>query len=223
MSTSPIDVTPAAQEPEHHMVECHACRSVLDAMSASWCACLASERSLVCPACGACFCKSAPAYRRAFWRDAPALLRDRRRLEHAAGSGAREGASEPAAPGRPLVLLVDDEHDIVRTASLVIRSLGYGLLVARDGEEGLALAQEHRPDVVLTDALMPKLDGREMCRRIKETPGCEATRVIVMTGLYTSVKYRMEGHKVYKADAFIAKPLALEELLTLLETHAEVR
>jgi CheY-like chemotaxis protein len=224
MSTASFDIVKTQPEPGgRYTVHCYSCREPFDAMESVWCACLTSERTLVCASCTRCFCKSTPNYKQAFWREAPATLRERAREERAPGSALPKGAVAEAAPGRPLVLLVDDEPDIIRTASLVIRSLGFGLLVARDGEEGLALARAHRPDVVLTDALMPRLDGREMCRQIKGSPECAGTRVIVMTGLYTSVKYQTEGHKVYKADAFIAKPLALDELLSLLEKHAEIQ
>ena len=102
---------------------------------------------------------------------------------------------DPGAAPRPLCLVVDDEKDIQRVASRVIESLGYGLVLARDGEEGLALARLYRPQLVLTDALMPRLDGREMGRRIKADPECGTPKVVVMTALYTNMKYKTEGYR----------------------------
>jgi CheY-like chemotaxis protein len=117
------------------------------------------------------------------------------------------------------VLLVDDEKDIQRVASRVIQSLGYGLVLAHNGEEGLELAQRYKPDLVLTDALMPRMDGREMARRIKEDPATGGARVVLMTSLYTNMKYRNEGFKTYKVDDYLAKPLAFEDLRVVLQKH----
>ena len=120
---------------------------------------------------------------------------------------------------RPLVLLVDDEPNIQKVASLVITGLGYGLVVGRNGEEGLELAQSYKPDLVLTDALMPRLDGREMCRRLKDDPATASTKVVVMTSLYTNMKYHHEAHKAYKVDDFLNKPLDFEQLKSLLQKY----
>jgi len=117
------------------------------------------------------------------------------------------------------VLLVDDEPDIQRVAIRVIDSLGYGLVLGRNGEEGLELAARYRPDLVLTDALMPRLDGREMCRRLKEDPATAGVKVLVMTGLFTSVKYKTEAFKTFKVDDYLAKPLDFNTLRTLLQKH----
>lgn len=204
--------------PESHEVSCHACGRAFDALAAPFCSCLVSERTLVCAHCGQCFCKAPAAYKRQFWSGAPPALRDRKRQEHhgEAAVPANRGEDEVT---RPLVLVVDDEPDIQRVAGRVVSRLGYGLLVAGDGEEGLALARRYRPDLVLTDALMPKLDGREMGRRIKEDPETAAATVVVMTALYTSAKYRTEGLRVYKVDDYVAKPLAVDELQALLKKH----
>jgi CheY-like chemotaxis protein len=158
------------------------------------------------------------AYKSRFWTAAPRALWDRKFQEHHADF-APPGNPEPEAAPRPLVLVVDDEKDIQRVARRVIESLGYGLIVAHDGEEGLALARRYRPELVLTDALMPRLDGREMGRRIKEDPACAATKVVVMTALYTNVKYRNEGFKVFKVDDYMAKPLAFDDLRGILQKH----
>jgi CheY-like chemotaxis protein len=162
------------------------------------------------------------AYKSRFWAEAPKALWDRKFKEHHADFTPRANPEPDAAP-RPLVLVVDDEKDIQRVATRVIESLGYGLIVAHDGEEGLALARRYRPQLVLTDALMPRLDGREMGRRIKEDPECRATKVVVMTALYTNMKYRNEGLKAFKVDDYLAKPLAFEDLRNVLQKHLASR
>jgi CheY-like chemotaxis protein len=196
-------------------VKCLACGQPFDAIAAAWCGCLVSERSVACPACGACFCKAPAASRQRFWREAPAAMWDRKLAARDEDEGTPPNP-DPADVVRPLVLVVDDDKDIRRSAALAIRGLGYGLVVARDGAEGLELARLYRPDVVLTDALMPKMDGRELARQIKEEPDLAAVRVVVMTSLYTSKKYEIDAHKNYRVDAYVTKPLELPRLTAVL-------
>ena len=209
---------PVMETPETYSVACHHCGSTFDALESSWCSCLVSERTLVCPHCLHCFCKAPAGYKSRFWSNAPKALWDRKFKEH------HEDFTPPTNPdpdevSRPLVLLVDDEKDIQRVASRVIQSLGYGLVLGHNGEEGLELAQRYKPDLVLTDALMPRMDGREMARRIKEEAATASAKVVVMTALYTNVKYRTEGFKTYKVDDYLAKPLAFEDLRAVLQKH----
>lgn len=198
---------------------CHQCRASFDALTADWCTCIATERTLVCPRCGSCFCKAPLAYKRSFWTGAPKALWDRKFSEHHGGPVPRPNP-DPADVERPLVLLVDDERDIQRVASQTIESLGYGLVLAKNGAEGLELARKYRPDLVLTDALMPKMDGREMCRQIKSDPGLASTKVVIMTALFTNLKYEIDAYKNYKVDAYLKKPLDVSELRSLLQKHA---
>lgn len=204
--------------PETYSVACPRCRASYDAMAAEWCSCLVAERTFECPHCRQCFCKSPPAIKSRFWSAAPKALWDRKFQEHHQDFTPRPNP-EPEAALRPLVLVVDDEKDIQRVATRVIDSLGYGLLLARNGEEGLELAQRYRPDLVLTDALMPRLDGREMGRRIKADPATAGAKVVVMTGLYTKDMYRTEGLRVFKVDDYLTKPLAFDDLRAVLQKH----
>jgi CheY-like chemotaxis protein len=98
-------------------------------------------------------------------------------------------------------------------------SLGYGVVVATDGAAGLEAARRHRPDLVLSDALMPNMDGREMCRRLKADPETASIPVIVMTSLFTSVKYRTEAHKTFKVDGYLSKPLSRAGLEEAVARH----
>jgi CheY-like chemotaxis protein len=206
---------------EPYVVSCCECLGEFDASSAPWCPCVSDEPSLVCPACGSCFCKSSPAYKQYFWRGAPRSLQSR--------VGSAYYFSAPAAstgmPGsdRALVLVVDDCPVARRAAAEAIRRLGYNVLVACDGVEGLEMVRRHRPHLVLTDAFMPRMDGREMCRRIKVDRDTRDTRVFVMTALYTNPRYRTEAFKTFKADGYIEKPFAVVDLCRLLEAELEQR
>jgi CheY-like chemotaxis protein len=203
---------------ETYMVSCHSCQGSFDALESPWCSCLVTERTLVCTNCLTCFCKAPPSYKQKFWAGAPKILWDRKFEEHSTAFEPPPNP-DPSAVVRPLVLVVDDEKGIQRVASRAIESLGYGMVLARDGIEGLELVQKYRPELVLSDALMPKLDGREMCRRIKVDLGLAETKVIIMTGLYTNVKYRNEAFKNFKADDYLSKPLDFAQLRTLLQKH----
>jgi CheY-like chemotaxis protein len=199
-------------------VACHACGNRFDAGAASWCTCLWQERSFQCPHCLKCFCKAPLAYRQKFWRDAPQPIWDRK-LQEAQADFAPPERPDPSQVDRPLVLVVDDEKDIQRVATRVLSGLGYGVIVARDGPEGLELAQRYRPDLILADAFMPKMDGREMCRRVKEDPATAAIKVVVMTSVYNHPRHRTEGLDVYQADDYLSKPLDLDKLQALLRAH----
>ena len=199
-------------------VACHACGNRFDAAAAKWCSCLWQERSFECPHCMKCFCKAPVSYRQKFWREAPQAIWDRK-LQEAQADFVPPPRPDPADVDRPLVLVVDDEKDIQRIASRVLSGLGYGVLVARDGPEGLELAKTYKPELILADALMPKMDGREMCRQVKQDPATAGIKVVVMTSVYNHPKYRTEGVRVFQADDYLNKPLDLVQLNALLQKH----
>lgn len=80
------------------------------------------------------------------------------------------------------ILLAEDEEDIQRLASICLRRSGeWEVTLAGDGEEALALAREARPDVILLDVMMPKLDGFAVCERLKADPTTRNIHVIFLT------------------------------------------
>jgi CheY-like chemotaxis protein len=201
-----------------HVVACYTCKAPFDAISANWCQCLATRRSLVCPGCQKCFCQSPQVYKQGFWERAPQLLWDRVAAEHRSGEDLPEN---PAAElvEHPLVLIVDDEKEIRRVAFAAITGLGYRAVVASDGEEGIELAARYRPDLILTDAFMPKLDGREMCRRIKANPELATAKIVIITSVYTASRYKYEAYKEFQADDYLSKPLELSSLSDILRKY----
>jgi CheY-like chemotaxis protein len=125
----------------------------------------------------------------------------------------RAAPAEPAEPvdSRPLVLVVDDQA-IVQTLVREGLSTEFRVMTASDGVEGFALVKAHHPDVVITDALMPKLDGRELCRNIKIFPPTSKTKVVIMSALYTTRRHENEARDEFGADAFLRKPVTLSQL-----------
>jgi len=211
---------PETPEPEGHtyVVPCFACQAPFDALAGAWCDCLTTKRTLVCPACGSCFCKASAAYRQSFWEKAPQIMWDRAMADRRALFDPPPNPSPGSAP-RPLVLVVDDEADVQRAALLALEKLGYGAVLAGDGMEGLLFASRYRPDLVLADAFMPKLDGREMCRRLKSNPATSKLKVVVMTAIYTAARYKSEAFREFHADDYLSKPLDFESLREVLQKH----
>jgi DNA-binding response OmpR family regulator len=108
------------------------------------------------------------------------------------------------------ILLVDDDAEIVESLRLALESQGYVVLVARDGNQGLALSERENPDLVILDMMMPKRSGflvLEKMRRTRDTP----LRVIMITANEGS------RHKAYAemlgVDDYIRKPFPMDRLI----------
>jgi two-component system alkaline phosphatase synthesis response regulator PhoP len=103
------------------------------------------------------------------------------------------------------VLIVDDEPDIVDLLKYNLQSNGYDCLVANNGEKALDLVEKHKPDLVLLDVMMPKMDGMEVCRRIKENPKLSDTFIIFLTA--RGEEYSEIAGFELGADDYITKPI----------------
>lgn len=204
--------------PDPHTVTCYHCGSLYDAAETDFCGCVGAERTLVCPFCFKCFCQATLEERQRFWAAAPHDLRMRRQalLQKTVAPPDNPPADKVT---RPLVLVAEDEPLALQAAMAMVRGLGYGAVAARDGAEALDLAREYHPDLVLSDALMPRIDGREVCRRIKVDAGGRKVRTIVMTSKFTAMKYRLEAQKTFQVDDYLIKPLDLQLLRDLLQKH----
>ena len=110
------------------------------------------------------------------------------------------------------VLLADDEEDILM---LVSATLGgddrFTLVLARDGEEALSLAQQERPDLAFLDVMMPKMDGFEVCRRLKADSATAGIKVVMLTALAQDYD-RQKGEEA-GADFYFTKPFSPTSLL----------
>jgi CheY-like chemotaxis protein len=206
--------------PEKYVVSCHQCCVSYDALRAQWCDCLAPERSFACPACGVCLCLASQRVKNSFWADAPREMWLRKRE----GPPLFRVPSSVLAldPGRPRILVVDDEEKIRQVAARIIRSLGLNVALAENGSRGLEMAKSFKPRVVLTDALMPKLDGREMCRRLKADPETASAKVIIMTSVYVNPKYVVEARTDFEADEYLCKPVTLTAIETTLAKYVPI-
>jgi len=109
------------------------------------------------------------------------------------------------------ILVVEDQEDNRRILRDLLTSAGFALLEATTGEEGVRLAKERRPDLILMDIQMPVLDGYEATRQIKSDAALRGIPIIVVTS------YALSGDDAKAsaagADAYVSKPFSPRELL----------
>ena len=116
------------------------------------------------------------------------------------------------------VLIVDDDPHTRRLVVAALAGRGHRVLEAGDGDAGLALIRDERPDVVLLDVQLPGLDGAEVCRRVKADPALGGTRVVVLTADSPTAAQRLAD--AAGADASLTKPFSPAHLLDLVERQA---
>ena len=109
------------------------------------------------------------------------------------------------------ILVIEDDPRQLRLAQDLIKMCGYVVLTATDGEKGIELAKKHRPDLILMDILMPKLDGYTACYEIKRAQATKAIPVVMLTGIAHELNKKLAGK--FGADGYVAKPFNLQELL----------
>jgi len=108
------------------------------------------------------------------------------------------------------ILIVEDNPENMRLLEMVLRAKNYTLLKATDGEEALDMAMRERPDLIIMDIRLPKMNGLEVTRKLRETPAFSHTPIIAITA------YAMKGDKerVIESgcDAYLSKPINTREL-----------
>ena len=120
------------------------------------------------------------------------------------------------------VLIVDDNDQSLYLLRTVLEHAGHEVLPAGDGAEALSLAGRQLPDAVITDILMPRLDGFALCRALRQSERLGDVPVLLYSATYTDAKDRAFGLSV-GADRYLEKPLEPEELLKELESAVEER
>jgi DNA-binding response OmpR family regulator len=110
----------------------------------------------------------------------------------------------------PRVLIVDDDPWILRMVSTLLEKRGYAITTASDGEEGLIRADQWRPNLIITDVMMPKLDGWQLVRALRSRSELALVPVIFLTAL-GGEEDRIRGFRL-GADDYLPKPFRFEEL-----------
>jgi DNA-binding response OmpR family regulator len=110
------------------------------------------------------------------------------------------------------IVIIDDDRVTVRLLEGILTRSEFYVFSTRDGESGYELTLQEKPDIVICDFLLPKMDGAEVSRRIKETPELDRTKVILMTAVYKGASAR-DALRGCLADEFVEKPFETSVLM----------
>ena len=130
---------------------------------------------------------------------------------------------------RDTVLLVEDEVDVVDLLRYNLNKAGFGVLVASDGLTGLQMAREKRPDILVLDLMLPRMDGHSVCKALKKDPETELLPILMLTARGEPSE-RIHGLEI-GADDYVTKPFSPRELVLRIQallrrsrsqTHSEV-
>ena len=120
------------------------------------------------------------------------------------------------------ILVVDDDPDIREAVGTVLESQGYEVITARDGEEGLAKLREERPDLMILDLLMPRMDGFAVCKELKDPRWTKYANIPIL--VLSSVReeaarrrYELETGLELGVDDYVEKPIPPTTLLHRVE------
>lgn len=112
------------------------------------------------------------------------------------------------------VLVIDDEPDVVRLIVKVLSGRGHIVQVARDGASALARVKHEPPDVILLDSDLPKIDGAEVCRRLKTDHTTVDIPIVMMTSAYVDI---LDVGAEEGPDAYVVRPFVREVLANVVE------
>ena len=135
-----------------------------------------------------------------------------------------DGTPTPGAtPALPAVrvLVIDDSNTIRRSAEIFLRQGGHEVVLAEDGFDALAKVNDHTPDLIFCDILMPRLDGYQTCAIIKRNPRFTGVPVIMLSskdGVFDKARGRMVG-----SEDYLTKPFTKEQLLRAVAQYHPAR
>lgn len=131
------------------------------------------------------------------------------------------GKSAPRSnkTGRKTILVIDDEPNILYALEELVRINGYECVSALNGEEGLVIARGMKPDLVISDIIMPGINGYQLCHSLKTDSETSKIPIILVT-VRTAEKDHLDGH-LAGADAYIHKPFSASMLKKNIESLIE--
>jgi len=109
------------------------------------------------------------------------------------------------------ILIVEDDPQTVKLIKFILEKEDYSTISAKDGEEGLQMARERKPDLIVLDLMLPGMDGYRVCEILKANPKTKEIPIIVLTALDTGADFEKALEK--KADWYITKPFEPQHLL----------
>jgi CheY-like chemotaxis protein len=204
---------------------CPLCHAAVTAKQPSWCDCDRPSRTIVCDRCHSCFCSASFRDKRIFrssappsWRESPQRFRFESRTATLAEPAA--GEAEKRRRRAIAVLVVDDDESHRSLIACAVEQFGYSVMTAAAAEEAMEIVANNRTDIIVTDALMPHMDGREMARILKLQPSGRALKIVLLTSLYRQQRYRSEALGKFGVDAYMLKPVDLPLLARTLRVLA---
>jgi DNA-binding response OmpR family regulator len=129
-----------------------------------------------------------------------------------------ESSDEPVPDGRAIILAVERDPHVRALEAYFLNEAGYAVEFADDGNQALEMARSLAPQIIITELLVPKLDGLALCRAIKSDPALRHIAVLVFSILAAETRAREAG-----ADAFLLKPLADRRLVDTVRTLIATR
>lgn len=115
------------------------------------------------------------------------------------------------------IVIVEDDRVTLTMLETVLKKQGFQVSTAQDGAAGLALVQLQKPDIVITDMLIPKIHGIDLCQEIRADEELKSTKVILMTAVYKGLHFKQDVDEA-GADYCIEKPLDMAKILELATT-----
>lgn len=116
------------------------------------------------------------------------------------------------------ILLVDDDNDLRSVLSDALETANFSILQAKDGEEGLALALAEKPDLILLDIMMPKLNGHQTLKALRKDPWGKTARVILLTSLDDATNVT-EAVEQKSSDYIMKSNTSLEDIIKKIKQH----
>jgi two-component system phosphate regulon response regulator PhoB len=114
------------------------------------------------------------------------------------------------------ILIIEDEKDLQKVLEYNLRQAGHQVWTASRGRDGLRLAKQHQPDVILLDLMLPDIQGTEVCRTLRSAPETAGIRVIMLTARGEEID-RVLGFEL-GADDYVVKPFSVRELLLRIQS-----
>jgi two-component system, OmpR family, alkaline phosphatase synthesis response regulator PhoP len=109
------------------------------------------------------------------------------------------------------ILIVEDEQAIAEMLAAILVETGYQVVIAGNGQEALRRLETTSPDLILSDVMMPVMDGRTLCKKLQAHPTYRSIPIVLMSAAFDSIS-RIDGNPA----AFLMRPFGLQELLNTL-------
>ncbi|MEJ2032023.1 MAG: ATP-binding protein [Deltaproteobacteria bacterium] len=118
-------------------------------------------------------------------------------------------------PSKKNILVVEDNHDLAANIGRCLKTY-YNVRISHNGKEAMEKLKEELPDLIVSDVMMPEMDGHELCQRVKEDPQTQHIPLVLLTAR-TKLEDRIDGYK-HGADQYLSKPFNPQELQVVIES-----